>query len=228
MPQHPDRPTPRDPLPAVRIEPGRAQREDAQRLARDAESAARQAARGKPAPPATNRHRTPESGGVEAQPKHVEVELAPLEQEPHSKAPTRSDWAKLRFKLASALVGGLVLIIGAGAFYVVTLLQARSEAQRATKKAETATTSTDKTAERIAAVEAYLAADAERRACLDGQLRDAVGRGTGHVIVSLPKSDVNWVEQNSPKAVPRILWAKPTWFTVETCAAAPSVPKPAP
>jgi hypothetical protein len=228
-----DRITPPDPHRAARVprpEPRAAA--DDQRAARERASA--EAKRGAIPPPLPHREQerkqTPASGGIEAQPRPTAsvVVVEPkggTEEAPRSKAPTASDWAKLRFKLASAAVGGLVLVIGALAFYLVTYFNARAEAQKATKKVEVVATSQDKADDRVAALEAYVAADALRDACVEKQLRDALSRGTGHVIAALPDGATLWVEQNQPKAVPRTLWAKPTWFTIESCPAAPAPPK---
>lgn len=147
---------------------------------------------------------------------------------PESKAPDAKDWAKLRFKLASALVGGLVLLIGGGVTYAVTYLSTKTEAQKATKKAEVAATGADKAVDRTTVIEKYLRDDAAYRACVDHQVRDALSRGTGHVITALPKDGVEWAEQNAPKAVPRTIWTKPTWFPIETCPTKPAPPSSPP
>jgi len=236
---YPDRETPVDPHRPARVpRPSAPGVTDAQRLARDAASA--QAKRNVLAPPPLppreqERKTTPQSGGIEAQPGSPVASPRPMvrvemvdDEPPRSKPPSRGDWSKLGYKLATAAVGALVIMIGAGAFYVVTTLNAKSEAKQANKKAETATVVTDKTADRAAAIEAYLVADAARDACVERQLRDALARGTGHVVTSLPTGETLWVEQNRPKAVPRTLWAAPTWFTVEACPAAPSPPKAPP
>lgn len=254
-----DRPTPPDPHRVARVpRPEPRDAADKHRPGNDAASVERRLRPAPAQPPPLpdrpqERKQTPVSGGIEAQPSQVELARrarveaetqspasfppaverrqgpAPVSVAPGSKAPTRGDWAKLRFKLASAAVGGLVLVIGALAFYLVTYFNARAEAQKATKKVEVVATSQDKADDRQTTVEKYLVAAAARNECLERQLRDALARGTGHVITSLPTgTTVLWVEQNQPKAVPRTLWAAPTWFTIETCPAAPAPPKPPP
>lgn len=241
----PDRPTPPDPLPRPlpRAQPPRPRAksvDDEGRAVHGAGTlraplAAQHGATPPPLPArAQERKATPQSGGIEAQrsspivsPSPIRVEMVDSEP-PRSKPPSRGDWSKLGYKLATAAVGALVLVIGAGAFYVVTTLNAKSEAKLANKKAETATVVTDKTADRAAAIEAYLAADAARDACVEKQLRDALARGTGHVVTALPSGETLWIEQNRPKAVARTIWLAPTWFTVEVCPAKPSPPKAPP
>lgn len=221
-----DRTTPIDPHRVARVpRPAPREASDEQRVAFDEESVRRRL-RPTARPPLQERKQTPVSGGVEAQPqREIHVEIAP-DPTPRSLPPTRSDWAKLRFKLYSAIVAGLIAVIGAAAYFGVTFFNAQAEAQRATKAAKVATSTGDDALKRIAALEAYLKAKAERDECLGKQARDAFVRGTGHVITSLPKGGVEWVEQNAPKPVPRTLWAKPTWFTTEPCPTDPAVPKP--
>jgi hypothetical protein len=82
----------------------------------------------------------------------------------------------------------------------------------------------DTLTERVAKLEAFARADSKRHQCVEAQLRDALARGTGHVITTLPADPTGWSEQNAPKNEPRLYWKSPTWFTVQGCDAAPAPP----
>lgn len=182
-----DRPTPRDPLPAVRGKvpsrpddaPGlRDTLDDAERAKREAVSALRrvgaqraqieerrQTPRGLPrprqdtlrdaVPPPPNvassphgspqsfpppisdqRHRTPESGTPAQGDRRPPIPVL-VEQTPSSRAPSRGHWRKLGYKLGTAIVAALVLVIGALGLWAASAINAKREAieaQQAEKK----------------------------------------------------------------------------------------------
>jgi hypothetical protein len=217
-----DRPTPRDPLPAAQAAPGRASREDDQRLIREAESAARKRTGAIPPPPLPRpqeRKQTPVSGGIEAQAKPSTIEIA---EAPASKAPSRTDWLKLAFKLGVALVGLIGAVTTLLAIRANTAIEPKVEAQKT--RTDAVEIRVDDRDARLAKVEAWARGEAKRRECVEKQLRDALARGTGHVLMSLPSGGTAWVEQNKARAQLRTIWITPTWFTTEVCEPAPPPP----
>jgi hypothetical protein len=144
-----DRPTPRDPVPAMKA-PRRHEAAprlpiptDDERRVQHAKDTLRRvgADRGKLPPPAPpERSRTPESGGIEARaPRIPSIVLGSLL--PSSGAvPTKGDWSKLWFKfaglgykLAAAAVGALVLVIAALGFLWVARLNNEADALKVTQ-----------------------------------------------------------------------------------------------
>lgn len=219
---HRDRPTPRDPLPAAHAAPGRASREDDQRLIREAESAARKRVGGVPPPPPTRaqeRKQTPASGGIEAQAKPSTIEIA---EAPISRAPSRTDWLKLAFKLGGALVGLIGVVTTLLAIRANTAIEPKVEAQKT--RTDAVEIRVDDRDARLAKVEAWARAEAARRPCVERQTRDAIARGTGHVLTSLPSGETLWVEQNKARVQLRTIWITPTWFTTEVCPPALAAP----
>lgn len=55
---------------------------------------------------------------------------------PVSRAPSSGDWAKLRYKVATAVVGALVLVIGALAYWGAAAINAKTEALQAAREAK--------------------------------------------------------------------------------------------
>lgn len=84
------------------------------------------------APPPAQRSRTPESGGVEAQrPPRIPNVVIDSVPAPSSKGPSRADWAKLLYRLAGAIVGALVLVIGALGVMWVSRINAKADEAKA-------------------------------------------------------------------------------------------------
>lgn len=142
---------------------------DAESLARRQREEQRRKAPPPVPPRQQERKQTPQSGGIEAQPgpvsqaelerrARVQVEThspasfppkveerqqspAPASVAPESRAPNRGDWAKLKYKIATAVVAALVLVIGALGIWAYTAIGAKTEAIKvgleAKKKAET-------------------------------------------------------------------------------------------
>lgn len=70
-------------------------------------------------------------------PPRVERSQSPVpSSERESKPPSRGDWAKLRFKVATAIVAALVLVIGALAYWGVAAINAKAEAIKAAQEAK--------------------------------------------------------------------------------------------
>jgi hypothetical protein len=148
---NPDRPTPPEPHRAARVpRPSpRASADDPQAV-RDAESLERRLREEQrrkrppvvdPTPirdrPEPDRSRTPESGGIEAQRPRPHVEIETIESiPPRSRAPSRGDWSKLAYKLATAAVAALVLVIAALGYLAVAAINAKAEAYKAEQRAK--------------------------------------------------------------------------------------------
>lgn len=218
-----DRPTPPDPHKRAQAPRPGAPAEDAQRLIREAASAAarRTAAAPPPLPPrAQERKQTPASGGIEAQAKPSTVEIA--EVPPDSLPPTRTAWLKLAFKLGGSLVALIGVVTTLLAIRANTAIEPKVEAQKT--RTDAVEIRVDDRDARLAKVEAWARGEAKRRECVEKQLRDALARGTGHVLMSLPSGGTGWVEQNKARPQLRTIWVTPTWFTTEVCDPAPAPP----
>lgn len=68
------------------------------------------------------------------QPQRSQSPVPSSERE--SKPPSRGDWAKLRFKIATAIVAALVVVIGALAYWGVAAINAKAEAIKAAQEAK--------------------------------------------------------------------------------------------
>lgn len=94
-----------------------------------------------PPPVLEPRKQTPPSGTVAQSADRRAPPVVVVEDAPSSRAPTRGDWAKLRYKLAAAAVAALVLIIAALGYWAVTAINAKAKAieaaEEAKRKAET-------------------------------------------------------------------------------------------
>lgn len=87
------------------------------------------------------RRQTPQSGTVAQGGDRRQPIPVVVDDTPSSRAPTRGDWAKLRYRLAAAAVAALVLIIAALGYWAVTAINAKAKAieaaEEAKRKAET-------------------------------------------------------------------------------------------
>jgi hypothetical protein len=135
--------------------------------------------------------------------------------------PTPAAWRAALFKL---LVAAGAFLTAATAYLSLrtAAVEPKVEAQEVRVKAAESTQET--LVDRVAKLEGYIRAERKRTQCVEAQLRDALARGTGHVLTTLPATPTPWSEQNAPKNEPRLYWRTPTWFTTEGCDAAPAAP----
>ena len=140
----------------------------------------------------------------------------------HEEAPTPHAWRAAIFKF----VVGLGALLTAAATILSVRANTAIEPKVETQAVRTGVveTAADTLTSRVSKLEAYARAETKRRQCVEAQLRDALARGTGHVLTTLPSTVTLWSEQNSPKAEPRLFWKTPTWFTTDGCDAAPAPP----
>jgi hypothetical protein len=91
--------------------------------------------------------------------------------------------------------------------------------------------STDTVEGRLLALEKYARTHARWAACMNAERDSALERGTGHRTES-DHEDVQWVEQNAPRPVPRVLWKTPPWSIAtdkkQGCGAEPAPPSTPP
>jgi hypothetical protein len=156
------------------------------------------------------------------QPPIVTAEPKPGPVTPGDDEPTPGAWRSALFKMVvglGALLTAAATILGVRAN---TAIEPKVETNAVrTKVVEVAA---DTLTDRVTKLEAFARSEAKRRNCVEAQLRDALARGTGHVLTTLPSEPTGWSEQNAPKNEPRLYWKSPTWFTVQGCDAAPSPP----
>jgi hypothetical protein len=69
--------------------------------------------------------------------------VSPVPRSTPSMPPSSGDWAKLRFKVATAIVGALVLVIAALAYWGVAAINAKTEAIKAAQEAKAKADSRD-------------------------------------------------------------------------------------
>lgn len=79
---------------------------------------------------------TPPSGTAAQGDRRAPIPVVVEDTTPSSRAPTKGDWAKLRYRLAAAAVAALVLVIAALGYYAVTLINSRTEALKAAQEAK--------------------------------------------------------------------------------------------
>jgi len=142
---------------------------------------------------------------------------APVDDEPTPRA-----WKAALFKVIVGL--GALLTAAATILGVRANTAIEPKVENNTARTRVVETAADTLTERVSKLEAFARAETKRRQCVEAQLRDALARGTGHVLTTLPAEPTGWSEQNAPKNEPRLLWKSPTWFTVQGCDAAPAPP----
>jgi hypothetical protein len=158
-------------------------------------------------------------------PKVVESSRPPAEPKPKA-APADDDpspkaWRAALFKL---LVAAGAFLTAATAYLSLRTASVEPKVAAQEVRVKATETTQDTLVDRVAKLEAYARAETKRRQCVEAQLRDALARGTGHVLTTLPATATPWSEQNAPKNEPRLYWKTPTWFTTEGCDAAPAPP----
>ncbi len=97
----------------------------------------------------------------------------------------------------------------------------RTVAQQVQQETKTGTVD-----DRLLALEKYNRAKANWDHCMNAERDSAIERGTGHK-VETSHDDVQWVEQNAPKPVPRVLWKTAPWSISKdqsSCGAEPAPP----
>jgi hypothetical protein len=158
-------------------------------------------------------------------PKVVESSRPPAKTPPKATAayedPSPRAWKAALFKL---LVAAGAFLTAATAYLSLRTAAVEPKVAAQEVRVKAAETTQDTLVDRVAKLEAFARAETKRRQCVEAQLRDALARGTGHVLTTLPATPTPWSEQNAPRAEPRLLWKTPTWFTTEGCDAAPAPP----
>lgn len=153
----PDRKTPRDARRAFQVPRPSLSTPDAQRLIREAASAALKAAGAKPVPfdatpirdatvslppPSSDPEKAQlaallrENQALRAGRKASPAGGIPSVDVTDSRPPSRGDWAKLRYKVATAVAAALVLVLGALGLWATTAINAKTEAIKAAQEAK--------------------------------------------------------------------------------------------
>jgi len=138
--------------------------------------------------------------------------------------PTRAQWQTAGFRVVVSL--GAVLTALATILGVRSTTTIEPKVDRTASKQAQQETKTVSVEDRVLALEKYNRAKVAWEHCMNAERDSAIERGTGHKVES-SHDDVQWVEQNAPKAVPRTLWKTAPWSISKDqsgCGAEPSPP----
>jgi hypothetical protein len=142
--------------------------------------------------------------------------------------PTRAQWQTATFRVVVSL--GAVLTALATILGVRSATTIEPKVDRTADKQAQQATKTTTVEERVLALERYARAHAAWERCMDAERDSAIERGTGHRVEG-SHEDVSWIEQMSPKAIPRTIWKSPPWSVARDpskdqtgCGAEPSPP----
>lgn len=123
-------------------------------------------------------------------------------------------------KALGVVLGGLLVTLSG--YFGLDLKTQLEPKVDATKAVQAVTLEQLKAAtDRVDALEQRDRQRTEHDRCIERQNRDAHARGTGQDITSSPRGGTDWAQQRMPSSRPRQIGDPPTWFTVESCPAAP-------
>lgn len=123
--------------------------------------------------------------------------------------PTRAMWHSSLFKLL-----GVLTLLGAAAtgWIEVHTANVSTHVDNLAAKQVAQEVVTDPLPARVAQLEAYLRLKLARDDCVEGELRSALDRATGHAVTALHETAVQWVSESMPPARAPLLWPRTIWF----------------
>lgn len=124
------------------------------------------------------------------------------------------------------VLAGLAAALGAVTTYLAvhsaTVIPPRVESAEVRTKVVEDASDVDHAA--LLALREYLRAYQAYQACINGQIRSAMRRGTGQLLIAIPETSVEWSSQNMPPSRAPVLWQSWTWATITQCPPPPAPP----